>query len=139
MILSYSHFRFKPAIIYGIKKHSLRVDASNRWKAGMSIQHWMFSPRHPHKNPHPFSKEKYNVCTGTEDVILYHQNGTIQAILVNGKKLSKKKMQELACNDGFQSLREMSMFFFGFTRKREYWKGKIIHWTDLRYGKKIKT
>lgn len=45
----------------------------------------------------------------------------------NGIRLKRSQIEELAMNDGFESV---DQFFAWFNKD---WKGKIIHWTDLKY------
>ena len=67
MILSYSRTSFVPAIMQNLKKHTLRK--TERWKAGMKIQHWLGNPRNTKSTPPPFCFHE-GVCDGTERVII---------------------------------------------------------------------
>ena len=51
MLLTYSLDRFVPAILDGTKKHTIRADHHNRWRAGMPIQHWRGNPRNVKNKP----------------------------------------------------------------------------------------
>ena len=51
-----------------------------------------------------------------------------QLILVDGKGLALPEMKKLMNNDGFDNATQ----FWGWFSKD--FKGKIIHWTDLKYG-----
>jgi hypothetical protein len=53
-------------------------------------------------------------------------NKTYQ-IVVDGNCLNKNISEQLAINDGFETVEHFFRWF------NEDFSGKIIHWTDLRY------
>lgn len=48
-------------------------------------------------------------------------------VKIDGRKLTEPEIQQLAWNDGFDNLVDFWMWF------ADGFKGKIIHWTELRY------
>lgn len=140
MILPYSLPRFKYSILARKKQHTLREDKPRRWREGMSIQHWMHNPRNVSKSPHEFAA---GVCGGVQDVMILRvarskQNSTGLLVwilpdpwLSEAKRpLSKSAIQKLALNDGL-SVAEFRRWFV--PKDAPIWKGRIIHFTDLKY------
>ncbi|WP_162343204.1 hypothetical protein [Cyclobacterium salsum] len=122
--------RFRPKI------HTIRKGF--RWKEGMRI-HMATGIRT--KNYHQFNQgiPQLEHCTGTQDIWIYARD---QRILVwekdrpeasetvtdgSWKELDKAAMQELALNDGFDSLQELFDWFF------PIFGGQIVHWTGVRH------
>ena len=132
-----THFRLK--ILLGEKKHSIRQDKNNRWRAGMKIQH-----------AHGVRTKQYNhfadgECKSVQKISIqeveYAQYGNYVYILkvrdmefikaflvkVDDKRLDRADIITLAHNDGFETADDFFRWFFnGF-------EGKIIHFTDLKY------
>lgn len=67
MILTYSFDKFVPAILSGEKIHTIREDFYERWKPGMSIQHWRGNPRNVKSNPYQFAVGE---CKGVQDITI---------------------------------------------------------------------
>ena len=132
MILGFNK-RFPQPILDGSKKHTIREDKHNRWKAGRII-HMATGVRT--KNYNCFCKCK---CTGTQSITIIHLGGWIQVFIdkrffgeayhhgLDDIHEYSTCLVELARNDGFSYLSE---FFHWFNTDFE---GKIIHWTDYRY------
>jgi len=153
---------FKPAphrleyikIIGGIqpKLHTMREDKHDRWKPGMSIQMVYRGPKY--SIAHEFNKgiEELSKCVSTQRVRIEDWNDQVNTgwentgfgykdtitvrgvdfhnhwmIFVDDQPLTKKEIDTLAINDGFKDTHE---FFKWFNKD---WRGKIIHWTNLRY------
>lgn len=132
MIIGFKE-QFPDKIIAGTKKHTIREDKCDRWKAGI----WM------HMATGVRSK-KYNcfkgdICTGTQRIDIEYRTGNLyNEILVSidsqyfydnftPRAKAIERMTELALNDGFDSI---EAFFKWFSSD---FTGKIIHWTSLRY------
>ena len=130
MILGFKP-QFPEPIKKGIKKHTIREDKHNRWKAGIII-HMATGVR-----TKLYNCFKKTTCTGTQRIeiswiTMYTvRNATIYVDdrvvgkYTNGYASGLCKM--IAKNDGFESVED---FFKWFSSD---FKGKIIHWTDLRY------
>ena len=104
------------------KIHTIREDKSNRWKPGTMIDFFIntrkkdmfrFAPRVPVMSLQYIEFKEID----TENYI----------ILVDGKVLTINKIKELAQNDGFDNVKDFLNYF------PTDFKGKIIHWTTLKY------
>jgi hypothetical protein len=149
MILGYKQYfpfnreptNFLMKILKGTKIHSIRKDIHNRWKPDLLIHH-AYGVRT--KNYQCF-KEDQCKCVQTIS-IEYLEEREIFSFLVaervleldeylykrvrvniGGRYVSERIVNELARNDGFDSIID---FFRWFNKP---FTGKIIHWTDLRY------
>ncbi|MFZ4546890.1 MAG: hypothetical protein ACOYN4_05630 [Bacteroidales bacterium] len=130
---------FATKIVYGRKKHTLRADPNNRWKAGMKIQHALGVRT---KKYVQFAEGE---CKSVQKIIIeegyergeYSYNYFFEKrkvwnvkrfrVKVDGKSLRRKEIDILARNDGFETTDDLFRWFInGF-------EGKIIHFTNLRY------
>lgn len=114
------------------KKHTIRRDSKNRWKEGNDI-HFIIYNRTP-------ARMQFAPVVKVQSIqkieISYHQikdwkgfitNNNAPMIRIDGCVMSGSEAEELAINDGFDSL---DAFFEWFS---EDFTGKIIHWTDKKY------
>lgn len=121
MVLSYKK-QFVQKILDGTKIHTIREDPTDRWHKGRKI-HSATGVRS--KNYNCFYEDE---CVSTQKFeIKYDDDGA--HILVDGMYLDPEygEPQELAWNDGFDSLEDFLKWF------DSDFKGKIIHWTDFKY------
>jgi hypothetical protein len=112
------------------KFHTIREDKTGRWKVGTKIDFFINC-----RQPTMFRfapvlqvvsiQNIYITYTATnkamvfiDDVCFYMQNLSVEG---------NHKMLHLAQNDGFDTIQDFFEYF------SEDFKGKIIHWTDLRY------
>lgn len=117
---------FKP------KLHTVR--AGTRWKSGMDI-HFAINPRS--KNYFQFAP--VIPCVSVQEIEIIEmvmtssshcyqtQDGRVWVIVVDGVHLKRTQIEQLAINDGFDSVEQ---FFSWFNKD---FKGQMIHWSDLRY------
>lgn len=114
----------------GRKKHTIREDKPNRWRAGRKIQ---LATGVRSKNYHQYGEE---VCKSVQEVWIFNKEN-YRAIFVDTKLMFEQVhehtfhpdfMKHFAINDGFDTVAT----FWEFFNKREFF-GKIIHWTDLKY------
>lgn len=116
-----------------VKIHTIREDKTDRWKPGNTIDAFFFSRR-----PHMFRIHPRIKCTSTQTIEIREMlsvatnianvyNNKIYVVLVDGKSLTKEDVKKLALNDGFDSVKNFFHYF------NDNFKGKIIHWTDLKY------
>lgn len=123
--------QFKP------KLHTIRRDEHNRWKAGMDI-HMVINNRT--KDRFQFApvvkcvsvqkiEIKYNQYMGEPIpiVIIDSIEYTYDPYFQFSDSESLEVIRELAINDGFDSVEDFFTYF------NTDFKGKIIHWTDLKY------
>jgi hypothetical protein len=106
------------------KLHTIREDKSHSWVPGREI-HFVINNR---------TKDRYQFgpkleVTGTQNIEVRHtgQNFGPIVIIDGTKLLGIHSLLRLAHNDGFDSIED---FFSWFS---EDFKGKIIHWTNLKY------
>ena len=110
------------------KIHTIRADEKDRWKAGMDI-HFVINNRT--KNRYQFAP--IVKCISTQEInIVYWYNPKTEMfdkpnIYIDGKVLSKKQIELLAINDGFEN----STAFFAYFNTS--FNGKLIHWTNTKY------
>lgn len=112
------------------KLHTIREDKADRWKSGRDI-HFVINNRT--KNRFQFapiiqvtSIQKFEISY--VDVFIDQKKFTEKyTIKIDGRKLDWKEIEVLAKNDGFDSTDDFIQFF------NKDFKGKIIHWTDLKY------
>ncbi|MGM8362114.1 hypothetical protein ACSV4D_09390 [Flavobacterium sp. ARAG 55.4] len=109
------------------KLHTIRKDEKDRWKKGTMIDFFIncrqkdifrFAPRIP-----VVSTQKIHVFYITDAPYCYNE----PSIYIDDKILPNDKWLTLAQNDGFDTIEDFFAYF------NEDFKGKIIHWTDLKY------
>lgn len=120
MILSFKE-QLPEKIMNGTKIHSIRTDPHNRWKAGRKI-HMATGVRT--KNYNCFNE---TVCTAVQSIHCSHDELGILRVWIDRYPLDYGTIKMLAANDGFGSVKDFRQWF------NTDFKGKIIHWTDLRY------
>ncbi len=113
------------------KLHTIREDKSNRWRAGMDI-HLVINNRTPNRFQFApvikcVSVQKIEIIPMDSIELLDLHLEAFTAVKVDGKILRIKEIQELAINDGFDSVED----FFAYFNKD--FTGILIHWTDKRY------
>jgi hypothetical protein len=116
------------------KKHTLRRDTANRWKAGTKIH-----PVIHNRTPNRFQFAPIIPCVSTQKIEIKHFADAIEVVIADEKcftahHIGLHKMVEydfelevLAKNDGFNSIEDFFKYF------KEDFVGKIIHWTNLKY------
>ncbi len=107
------------------KIHTIREDKLGRWKKGINV-HFTVNNR----TRYSFQFAPQTPCTGVQDIEIYqHISPGIHgvAVTIDGRNLSSDEVDVLASNDGFDSTEEFFEFF------KSGFKGRIIHWTDLKY------
>ena len=108
------------------KKHTIRKDEKDRWKVGNDI-HFVINNRT--KNRFQFAPiTKVKSIQKIEIVIRGVKNERPINVYIDGKIIGLGNgLEELAINDGFDSLDEFYDYF------KDGFVGKLIHWTDARY------
>lgn len=172
---------FEAKIKAGIKIHTIRDDAHDRWKPGMAIHFWIGTPRVPatkaerifvigdrarlwqkiqdgQRTAGETIKNIFKsnapetwipVCWTTEKILIYDLQTNRPGVVIGRKILLPTEIEELASNDGFETVED----FFNWFRKpttEKWWdevkgkyankktlptefEGKIIHWTEFCY------
>jgi len=109
---------FEKKIKTGIKLHTIRHDASQRWISGCTIH---FSTGSRTNNYHCF---KMGECVSTQRIVIRGRE-----IWVDGKEFLLDEVEWLAINDGFENIEDFWAWFDQYSP----FEGKIIHWTNLKY------
>lgn len=120
------------------KLHTIREDKHDRWKPGTMIDFFInarrknmfrFAPRIPVVSVQKIQIAYENANPMDLDCVFVYVDGKlIYRRFSNGQAVGVfNKMSQLATNDGFWSIDD---FFAWFNKD---FKGKIIHWTDLKY------
>lgn len=112
-----------------IKITTFREDKHKRWKAGRSIQFYEGGYRKKQRK-----KFFEDTCKSVQEVTMQNAFGEILFSFDGGKPqtLSYDQLQTIARNDGFDSVSEFVIYFI--PKAGAEWKGRIIHWTDLKYA-----
>jgi len=123
------------------KDHTIREDKNDRWKPGMDI-HMVINNRTKNRFQFvPVVKCKSVQTIEIRDITHLSTNVGIVLnfpikdqvfhlrynVIVDGKILGRNAIIVLAIKDGFDSVED----FFAYFNKD--FKGKIIHWTNLKY------
>lgn len=112
------------------KLHTIREDKKNRWKSGLKIDFFIncrqpnmfrFAPTLQVLN---VQKIEINWFKSIEEKRFWYKDTTIS---IDNRYLSASEVKDLALNDGFDSVEEFFNYF------DNNFKGKIIHWTNLKY------
>lgn len=121
-------YKFDIAGEYKPKLHTIREDKHSRWKAGMNIHFRIFNRT---KNTVQFAPVVK--CKNVQKITIdWFNSNKVNAqvwpeIKIDGRRLLEFEIRDLARNDGFTNTDDFfKVFSYNF-------KGKIIHWTDLKY------
>lgn len=123
------------------KLHTIRHDESERWKPGMNIHfvinsrtkdRFQFAPVIP-----VISVQEIEILKKTPKtfvcgivVLMPREFGGEYIpfeVKVDGTMLNEYEIKTLAKNDGFESVEDFFKYF------NKYFKGRLIHWTNLSY------
>lgn len=136
MVIAFKE-QFVEPILDDLKNHTIREDATNRWKVGMTM-HMATGVRT--KKYKQFAEK---VCTGIQKIEfkwatinkgLVNEGRSVK-VFIDDRNVTNEWFEDtnemivevLAKNDGFNNLVD----FFGWFS--EDFTGKLIHWTDLKY------
>lgn len=105
------------------KIHTFRGDSSNRFRQGLNIDYFINVRT---KNMFRFAPKQPLVSTQNISII-YYKESNVPIITIDNIELVSSKIEELAINDGFNSVEHFLSWF------KEDFSGKIIHWTGKKY------
>jgi hypothetical protein len=108
------------------KLHTIRDDKNDRWKVGNKIDFFINCRQ---KNMFRFAPVLPVVSVQKIEIVydkIFGKN-LYPDVLIDNVKLHPNKLDELAQNDGFDTIQD----FFAYFDKD--FTGKIIHWTNLKY------
>lgn len=133
MILSFksrfpngSQTNFEEKILNLTKRHTIREDKTNRWKKGNLI-HLSVGVRT--KDYRCFLKQ---ACIEVQKIHMIWIAKKGLDVYVNAGQLDKETVDLLIENDGLTPTQFLQWFGFDDSGNKEF-KGKIIHWTNLKY------
>lgn len=106
------------------KHHTIREDKYDRWKVGMDI-HFYINVRKT--NMFQFAPVLKVVSIQKIEIIHSSEKWRMPWVFVDGAILDANEIRTLAFNDGFESTKDFFEWF------HQDFKGKIIHWTTLKY------
>lgn len=118
------------------KYHTIREDKNDRWQPGTMIDFYInsrtkdmfrFAPRIAVVSTQEIEINWYSEKRALEPSKLAHKHYNYVEVAVGSNVLDIKEIEKLAVNDGFENAED----FFAYFNKD--FKGKIIHWTDLKY------
>lgn len=124
-------FESKPPVNFTGKLHTIREDAKNRWKTGTMIDFYInntkpnmfrFAPRIP-----VVSIQEIEIIYYTDRETLIKDLPPKKAVVLGNSRLNQIEIEQLAQNDGFNTIEDFFTYF------NEDFKGKLIHWTNLKY------
>ena len=101
---------------------TIREDKNDRWKVGMRLQ-----PSYNVRTKKQFQFAPDIIVKGIQTIKIQYSTAQTKWVIVDGRVLSDFEVKTLATNDGFKNVRQ---FFEWFNKD---FKGKIIHFTDLKY------
>lgn len=116
---------FREKVLDGRKIHSIREDKHDRWREGMSIE-MAYGVRSDDYEQWNADRPDLQTCTGTQPFEIKWKGHDYQ-VRVDGHRLTPAEVEQLAKNDGFDELVDFLTWF------SSDFKGKIIHWTKMRY------
>jgi hypothetical protein len=122
MVLSFRKI-FVEKILNGSKIHTIRLDPHDRWKSGKKI-HFATGVRTPE-----YKQFWEGKCISVQRIeIKYYPRLPFPEIYIDDKEIDYYSTGILLFqNDGFSTQRTFLEWF------NQDFKGKIIHWTKLRY------
>ena len=117
-----SNWDWKPKL--SPKLHTIRKDEQKIWRAGMDI-HFVVNGRTKNR----FQFAPVVKCVSVQEIEIVHglKRDKQALVKVGDKVLHISEIKELAMNDGFESVEDFFNYF------NQDFKGKLIHWTNLRY------
>lgn len=111
------------------KHHTIREDKTDRWHRGCKIHFTVCN-----RSKRQFQFAPVVRVVSTQRIFMTYSH--ILEITIGSKYQYIPDKEKLAINDGFESLEAFENYFIPLIEKSEnqFFSGKIIHWTDLRYN-----
>lgn len=108
------------------KLHTIRRDEENRWKADMNI-HFVVNGR---------TKDRFQFapvvkCISVQDIEIIYSVDKSRPLILKVDDVDYNPFgftaEKIARNDGFESVEDFFKYF------NKDFKGKLLHWTNLKY------
>lgn len=122
----YFDIDFDNSKLHKPKPHTIREDKNDRWQPGVMIDFFINARQ---KNMFRFAPRIPVVST---QLIIISNSCNGFKVSIDGRHLEKNEIEILAINDGFENVIDFQNYFIE-RLKNCFFKGKIIHWTDLKY------
>ncbi|GIZ10002.1 hypothetical protein [Flavobacterium sp. UMI-01] len=133
---SYKHNELKP------KLHTIRLDENDLWEAGTIIDFFINC-----RQPNMFRFAPQIPVVSVQEIFMTRRGSMLEISIAkvdsyigdDDFQLDAFQQGDLALNDGFEDYNDFRNYFLDIIEKKgketgNYWfKGKIIHWTDLKY------
>jgi hypothetical protein len=115
---------------YKPKFTTIREDKNDRWKVGNKIDFYINCRQ---KNMFRFAPVLPVVSV--QKITMSYLWGKVIMITIGGREMHPSEKEQFAINDGFDNWDSFFEYFYPVIKntKDNFFKGKIIHWTDLRY------
>ncbi|WP_281322167.1 hypothetical protein [Flavobacterium aestivum] len=113
------------------KIHTLRDDEKDRWKSGKLIHFFINNQKSD-----MFQFAPVLPVVSTQEVFMTYAHSDLIEISIDDRQLfSYNERLEFALNDGFDSWEDFFKYFYPkiTASKQKFYKGKLIHWTNLKY------
>ena len=112
------------------KLHTIREDKNDRWHAGKMIDFFINC-----RQKDMFRFAPVMPVVSTQEVFMTYAFNDVIQISIDGRELFGHEREDFAINDGFDNWYDFFDYFYPKIKAnpKEFFKGKIIHWTDLRY------
>lgn len=120
---------FVEKIQSGSKIHTIRTDTHDRWESGKMIIFSIWTGRPYYSKMFEFAP-RLPVVSVQKVFMKLHQEEL--KVSIDDKYLNNSAIEELAINDGFDSVEDFERYFISQMKDNQY-SGKIIHWTDFKY------
>jgi hypothetical protein len=113
------------------KLHTIRTDEADKWNAGETITFVI----HENRQSEPFIFAPIARVESTQEIFMTYAYNDLIEISIDGRELFGHQRLELAINDGFDNWEDFFDFWCPKIKNSEegFYKGKLIHWTDLKY------
>ncbi|UWY28823.1 hypothetical protein N4T20_02610 [Flavobacterium sp. TR2] len=113
-----------------VKITTIREDTNKRWKQGVLIDFFINS-----RTKKMFRFAPAIPVVSTQKIFMTYYHSDIIQISVDGRELFGYERLQLALNDGFDTWNDFFEYFYPIIQNHpdKLFKGKIIHWTNLKY------
>lgn len=111
------------------KFHTIREDKKKRWNVGTNIDFFINCRQ---KDMFRFAPVLPVVDIQRVFMTYLPHLGNGFELSIDGKQLMPYEIEQLAVNDGFDSVEEFENYFISVMKDNEF-SGKLIHWTDFKY------
>ena len=115
---------------HNAKYHTIREDKKERWKPGRKIDFFINC-----RQKSMFRFAPVLPVVSVQKVTMSYLWGKVIMITIAGREMYPSEKEQFAMNDGFDNWESFFEYFYDVIKNTEdnFFTGKIIHWTDLKY------